>query len=811
MFDSLGRIISRSWPVCLAAWVALGLGAWAFAPRWRDVARDGEFNFLPPDDPSLRGERLLRSAFPGLRAGSSIVIVVSREGDRRELIEEDRRFIADQLRPGLSRIANEENGSAADRSGHARRPDPVIARILTYQDAEAGPLLVSEDRRASLVVVDLTTDFLSRRNIPVVEKVEDLAGRLRHEGAVPAGLQISLSGSAALGRDMMLAESKSARAIESWTIWLVIILLLVFYRAPFIAMVPLITLYVAVQVALRLLAVLAQAGYVGLFQGLEVYSSVVVYAAGVDYNLFLISRYQEEAEGEPRIGEALALAIGRIGGALAASAATVICGIGTLMFAEFGKFREAGFGISFCLLVMLCATTTLTPALLRAAGRWAFWPRRLGMPHEQEPHLGQGWARWLAGSSNLFDDLWRAMGRAIEKRPGTIWLLTVLVASPFARYAVLNYDRVNYGLIQDLPDDAPSVQGTKVLTGHFPVGYTGPLTLVIRNDRVDFSRDDGIKLICELAGRLERRRDELKLADLRSLAHPLGITRAAQRAIPSSGPLAAFIEPLVLRRAIAHYVSDTKELGHHVTRLDIVLAIDPYSREAIDHMDVLGDAIRRELPDGLRQGSELDLTGATASLRDLKGVAERDRDRINLLVTLSVLAVLVVLLRRLAIPIYLILSVLFGYLVTLGVTFCVFRLREGPDFPGLDWTVPIFLFTLLIAVGEDYNIILVTRVDEEQERHGPVAGVTEALAKTGGIISGCGFIMAGTFSSLAFGGSLARMYELGFALTFGVLLDTFVVRPILVPAYLVVVNNGRLGRLGAYLGARRELSSMARR
>jgi putative drug exporter of the RND superfamily len=184
-------------------------------------------------------------------------------------------------------------------------------------------------------------------------------------------------------------------------------------------------------------------------------------------------------------------------------------------------------------------------------------------------------------------------------------------------------------------------------------------------------------------------------------------------------------------------------------------------------------------------------------------VADRDRERINLLVTVSVLAVLVVLLRRLAIPIYLILSVLFGFFVTLGVTFAVFRIRDGADFPGLDWTVPIFLFTLLIAVGEDYNIILVTRVDEEQDRLGPVPGVIEALAKTGGIISGCGFIMAGTFSSLAFGGSLARMYQLGFALTFGVLLDTFIVRPILVPSYLILVNSGRFGRLGRYLGARR--------
>jgi putative drug exporter of the RND superfamily len=807
MFTLLGRIISRTWLVWLAAWALLLAGTWKVAPSWQEVAKDGQFNFLPPDMPSRRGEDLLRRAFPGGRAESSVVIVAAREGDR-QLTEEDRRFIADKLRPGLERIADEEASSVANRSSHTQRQNPIIVRILTFQDPEAGPLLISEDRSASLVVIDLTTDFLSRRNIPVVRKVEELIGRLRGEGGVPAGLQLALTGSTVLGRDTMVAESESARAIESWTIWLIIILLLVFYRAPFIALVPLITLYVAVQIALRILALAAQAGYVELFHGLEVYTSVVVYAAGVDYNLFLISRYEEEAAGEPGIGQALARAVGRIGGALAASAATVICGIGTLIFAEFGKFREAGTGIAFSLFVMLCATMTLTPALLRLAGPWVFWPWGLGVRQQEGYDADRRQADWHSGPSSPFQSLWQAMGGILQRRPGTIWLATVLVLSPFAGLAIINYDNVNYGPIQDLPSGASSVLGTKVLTRHFPVGYAGPLTLLLRNDRVDFSGKDGLGHIRKLAEELKRRRGDLKIADLRSVADPLGISRAAREALSRASTLPMLFQPLVLARAIEHYVSNTKELDHHLTRMDLVLAVDPFTRRTINHLDVIEDAIRRELPEGLGQGTELYLTGATASLRDLKTVAEQDRERINLLVTVSVLAVLVVLLRRLAIPIYLIVSVVFGYLVTLGVTFAVFRFLAGGEFPGLDWTVPIFLFTLLIAVGEDYNIILVTRVDEEHDRHGPLAGVTEALAKTGGIISGCGFIMAGTFSALAFGGSLARMYQLGFALTFGVLLDTFIVRPILVPAYLILVNSGRFGRLGTYLGTKRESKAM---
>ena len=198
---------------------------------------------------------------------------------------------------------------------------------------------------------------------------------------------------------------------------------------------------------------------------------------------------------------------------------------------------------------------------------------------------------------------------------------------------------------------------------------------------------------------------------------------------------------------------------------------------------------------GLRQNSQLYLQGTTASVRDLANVMRQDRVRIELLVLASVLVVLVLLLRRLLVPLYLLASVLFSYYATLGVTFLVFWALDPHGFSGIDWKVAIFLFTILIAVGEDYNIFLLTRVHEEQKRHGPVGGVTAALSRTGPIISSCGVIMAGTFASLL-AGSLTEMKQLGFALSFGVLLDTFVVRPILVPAFLILLHSGRLSLSG---------------
>jgi RND superfamily putative drug exporter len=795
MFRLLGPIVSRAWPVWLVGWGAIWLGTYATAPRWQDVAKDGEFDFMPADAPSRRGDELLRRAFPGQRTESSIIVLLSRRGGKEALTATDRRWISAELRPGLERTLGTKQGAAVDRTGGTQTKRPSVVQFLALDDADVGPLLVSEDDRATLIVIGLNTDFLVRANIAIVDRVEEVIKELHRKGSVPSGLRIALTGSAVLGRDMMREEAKSARAIRSWTVALVIVLLLAFYRAPVLALIPLVTLYVAVEVAIRLLAMMARAGYVEVFRGLDVYTTVVVYAAGVDYNLFLIARYQEESTAQRSTGSALAQALGQIGGALVASGATVICGIGTLMLADFGKFREAGLGIAFSLFVLLCATLTLSAALLRLAGRWAFWPwhpdeGRMPAEDSADPR-----AAWFRQSRSPFRRLWETVGAQLLRRPGTIWLVTVVILSPLAVIAVRNYNHVNYGLIQGLPENAPSVQGTRELTKHFPPGYAGPLTLVLRNDRINFAQNDGIDLVGEFTARLKRRAGELKIADIRSVVEPLGITRRARQALSAGGFLAAFTRPLQLGRAIEHYVSDAKGLDHHVTRLDIMLTVDPFTLSGLNHVDVIKTAVDREMPAQLKASAEWYLAGNAASFRDLKAVGDRDRERISLLVTLSVLAVLILLLRRLVLPIYLILTVLFGYLATLGATFAVFRLISGAQFVGLDWTVPIFLFTLLVAIGEDYNIILVTRADEEEQRHGPIEGVTQALAKTGGVISGCGFIMAGTFSALAFGGSLARMYQLGFALTFGVLLDTFVVRPILVPAFMIILHAGGLGGL----------------
>ncbi len=172
--------------------------------------------------------------------------------------------------------------------------------------------------------------------------------------------------------------------------------------------------------------------------------------------------------------------------------------------------------------------------------------------------------------------------------------------------------------------------------------------------------------------------------------------------------------------------------------------------------------------------------GVTVNTRDLAEVTESDRLRINGLVLAGIFLILLVLVRKPWLAGYLLVTVLFSYYVTLGATTLLAHHWHGRPLGEVDWRVPFFLFTILVAVGEDYNILLISRMLHERKKYGAAEGTRRALAHTGGVITSCGLIMAGTFATLMLSG-LNTLVQIGFALAFGVLLDTFVVRPILVP------------------------------
>jgi RND superfamily putative drug exporter len=225
-----------------------------------------------------------------------------------------------------------------------------------------------------------------------------------------------------------------------------------------------------------------------------------------------------------------------------------------------------------------------------------------------------------------------------------------------------------------------------------------------------------------------------------------------------------------------------------VTRLDVVMKADPFGPKCMETLGVIQAWLREELPRASANVDDVqpECYGVTVNARDLAQVTEADRHRVNYLVLGGIFIILLLVVRSFWLAGYLLITVLLSYFATLGATALGGILWTGHPLTEVDWRVPFFLFTILVAVGEDYNILLMTRAVQERKRYGAEEGMRRALSRTGGTITSCGLIMAGTFATLMLAG-LGTLIQVGFALAFGVLLDTFLVRPFLVPAFTLVV------------------------
>jgi putative drug exporter of the RND superfamily len=275
-------------------------------------------------------------------------------------------------------------------------------------------------------------------------------------------------------------------------------------------------------------------------------------------------------------------------------------------------------------------------------------------------------------------------------------------------------------------------------------------------------------------------RDEVESVtgqDLLAQAFPGGGTAPTDVVVSSPDRVPAVTRALEGFDRVAE-VRPAAEGGGRVL-LQATLAVDPYSTEAYDLVDPLRERVRAADPEAL-------VGGATAVEADLRAANVRDTARIVPITLAVVLLVLVVLLRSLLAPLLLIGTVILSFLAALGVGAVVFDVVFG--FPGSDTSLPLYAFVFLVALGIDYNIFLMARVREEVARHGTHDGMLRGLAVTGGVITSAGIVLAGVFSVLAVL-PLVFLTQIGFVIAFGVLLDTFLVRSVLVPALVLDIGD----------------------
>jgi RND superfamily putative drug exporter len=601
------------------------------------------------------------------------------------------------------------------------------------------------------------------------------------------GLEVKITGGAGYSADAIKVFEGINGTLLLAAVSLVIVLLILIYRSPIFLFVPLTAVIFAELLARSLGYGLSELGVTINSQSSSI-MSVLVLGAGTDYALLIVARYREELHHRLDRHEAMAAAMASAGPAVLASAATVVAALFCLMIAKVngtsGMGPIAAMGVSCAALSML----TLLPALLTICGRRAFWPF---VPHSTD---------WMAREGVTAGRFRRRIvdgGRFQALLPVLGGALVVLLLLPLVILNAL-LTRVTRGLIPSLilgPLDrglfkpyevrrfrheriADETHGFwrrvgEAVSRHparIAIGSTAIL-LVLCLGLTFFSTD--LTTNDSYTTKVEAQEGQ----DILARSFPAGASAPTDIIVPSAGQVQAVTQAVEGVDGVESVSGPVAE-GDSGVLIQATLEPEPYSTEAFDLIDPIRDAAH-----GAAEGTLVG--GPTAVEFDVREAAAWDSAVIPPIVLVVVFLILVALLRAVIAPVVLIGTVILSFLAALGVGYFVFDVLFG--FPGSDPSLPLFAFVFLVALGVDYNIFLMARAREEALEHGTRTGMRRALAVTGGVITSAGIVLAGTFSVLAVL-PLVFLTEIGFVVAFGVLLDTFLVRSVLVPALVELIG-----------------------
>jgi len=597
----------------------------------------------------------------------------------------------------------------------------VVAEVPAIS-GEPSPAIVSDDGLAAQIFLALDSS----------DSVADAVAELREDvaGATPPGTIVYVTGPAGFTGDLVTAFSGIDGILLLVALGAVLLILVIVYRSPLLPLIVLATSTFALTAALLAVWWIAKAGILLLSGQTQGILFILVIGAATDYSLLYVARYREALRSHERRWDATLAALRGSWEPIVASGGTVIAGLLCLLASDLASNRVLGPVAAIGIVFALLAALTLLPALLLAAGRVAFWPRRTRFDPE------------VAGDPVPTRGIWAKVPRFVARRPRVIWITTVVVLLA-ACLGMIQLKADGVAASELVLGESEARSGQTALAEHFPGGSGSPVLVVTAEDRLQATADvlladpriDGLVV---LAG-----------------DSPSGTAPVTADGVQPLGPPGT--------AAPAPTVSD----GEVLLQATLVPAAD--SAEA--------EQVVRELRVEL-DGQAL-IGGVTATAVDSDAASIRDRTLIIPLVLLVILVILVLLLRSIVAPLILVGTVVLSFGATMGVSALVFNHVLG--LPGADPAVPLFGFVFLVALGIDYNIFLMTRVREEALRHGAREGMLRGLGITGGIITSAGLVLAATFAALSVI-PILFLLQLAFIVAFGVLLDTILVRSLLVPA-----------------------------
>ncbi|MFL6163133.1 MAG: MMPL family transporter [Jatrophihabitantaceae bacterium] len=563
------------------------------------------------------------------------------------------------------------------------------------------------------------------------------------QAQTPAGLTTLPAGPGGLITAFFDAFSGLDSALLIAVFLVVVLILLIVYRSPILWMFPLISAFLALGMASMILYELAKHDVLTLTGQSQGIVSVLVLGAGTDYALLLISRYREELHEYPNRFDAMITAWRESAPAIVASAVTVIVGLLCLSFSELNSNKSLGpvaaVGIACTLFMMM---TFLPVALSVIGGRWVFWPRRPLPDHAVDLATHGIWGRAADLIGRRYRYAWIG---------ATAILLLCLIGLGSLKTNGLT-------TAQSFTGTPDAVKGQRIYDAKFDKGAGAPAVITTRADKAA----EVIAAAAKVPGVSTKPGSVCPQIDYGKLP-AAGSGRAV--ALIGSGCAPAALQVTAINGR---------------TLVNATLADSYDSQNAYDTIKRLRTAVHA-VP-----GADARVGGQTAATLDVQTASVHDRNLIIPIVLLVIWLVLSLLLRALVVPLLLISTVVLSFLATLGV--CGFVFDHAFGFAGADQSFPLFAFVFLVALGIDYNIFLMTRVREETLQFGTRRGILRGLAVTGGVITSAGIVLAATFAVLGVL-PLVAFAEIGFSVAFGVLLDTVLVRSILVPALSIEIGR----------------------
>jgi RND superfamily putative drug exporter len=732
-FAAIARFdIGFRWPI-VAIWIVGTIAAARVLPSLASVAQSNNAQFLPSSAPSQHAGTLA-APFQTTNVAATALIIASRTDGA--LTESDEASI-DRMEQTTARLAG----------------------VLTVQDQGR-----SADGQARKALVVTASNGGNTGNPELINQIRTLFT----EAQPPAGLSFHLTGPLAQTTDAAASASQTGTNIRVFSVLFVIVLLFVVYRA---VLAPLITLLPAVLALLASGPLIARASQLGLPVSVATGTllPVLLIGAGTDYGLFLVFRVREEIRRGATPADALLSAMTRVGASITYSALTVIAALVCLALASFALYRGLGPSLALGVAVMLAAAVTLLPALLAIFGRAVFWPSR---PRRGQPTTG-GWGRVAA----------RIVHRPLRVLPIGAALFAVLSAG-IAAFTV-------GGFTSGAPAaGTDSAAGDVALAAHFPASNRNPEGLLLHFAAPIWDHPDSVTradgrlrtagVFQSVSGPLDPNGTTISVDQLVDLHARFGPASA----LPPSPPAGAAVTPATYEayRSTAQFISAD---GRTVQFYAVLSAGPAGSRAAIDAIPEVRTTLGSAAASAGAQDSGV--LGRDAVAYDINHYSTTDLLAIAPVVMAALAVLLAVLLRSLVAPIYLVLTVALSYLAALGFAGFVFIKLAGDS--SINFVIPILLFIFAMALGEDYNILLMTRVREEAQHQPLRDALVRAVGYTGGTITSAGLILAGTFTVLAIAGNSDQSRQLGFTIAFAILLDTCFVRTLLVPSIAVILGR----------------------